>query len=211
MAVPATIWLYRITHRDNLAHILEHGICQKNHPDANPEYKAIGHKEIIGKRTDHPVKIDGYGHIGDYVPFYFTPASIMLYNILTGYGVPKIPPSEIIFILSSVAAITAGNQRYFFTDGQANTHISRHLHVLQDLNKVDWAVIKSGDFKKSIHDIDRPRRYQAEFLVNGHVPVNCIEAIATYNESSATFAKKELARTDLLTPVYIKKSFYFNR
>jgi hypothetical protein len=211
MKAPDTIWLYRITHRDNLSHILQYGICQKDHPDAKPDYKVIGHKDIIGKRTDHLVKIDGYGNIGDYVPFYFTPKSIMLYNILTGYGVPKVPPGEIIFIATTVSKVASCGNRYFFTDGQANTSISRHLHQLQDLDKVDWEVINSGDFKKSMADIDRPRRYQAEFLVESHVPVNCIEAIVAYNESGATFVKKELARTDLLTPVYIKNSFYFNR
>lgn len=211
MTTPENIWLYRITHRDNLAHVLQYGICQKNDINANPDYKAIGHKDIIGKRTDHPVKIDGYGNIGDYIPFYFTPKSMMLYNILTGYGVPKVPPNEIIFVATTVSKLISCESDYFFTDGQANTRISRHLHQIQDLNKIDWEVIKSGDFRKSINDIDRPRRYQAEFLVKRHVPVNCIEAIVAYNETGATFVKKELARTDLLIPVYIKKSFYFNR
>lgn len=211
LTIPKTIWLYRITHRDNLAHILQYGICRKGVRDANPDYKIIGRRDIIGSRTDHPVKIDGYGNVGDYVPFYFTPKSIMLLNILTGYSVQKLPPGEIIFIVATVTKIVTCGNRYFFTDGQANTSISRHLHHLQELDRVDWEVISSGDFKKSIVDIDRPRRYQAEFLVEGHVPVNCMEAIVAYNESSATFVKKELARTDLLIPVYIKKSFYFNR
>jgi ssDNA thymidine ADP-ribosyltransferase, DarT len=209
-SIPHLIWLYRITHRDNLPHILHHGICNKNHPDANPEYVPIGHKDIIGKRKDHPVKIEGYGNIGDYVPFYFTHNSIMLYNILTGYGVPKLAPENIIFITATLSNIVTCGHRYFFTDGQANTHISNHLHELADLDQIDWDVIQSGDFRKTITDIDRPRRYQAEFLVHGHLPVNYIETIAVYNDSSATFVKQELEKTGILIPVYIKKYFYFN-
>ncbi|MBI3720352.1 MAG: DUF4433 domain-containing protein [Sphingobacteriales bacterium] len=211
MAVPGTIWLYRLTHRDNLSHILQYGICHKDHPNANPDYIAVGHKEIIGKRKEHPVKIKGYGNVGDYVPFYFTPKSIMLYNILTGYGVQQFNPEELIIIAGTVTKLSACGNNYFFTNGQANTSITKHLNDLSMLNEVDWEVIRSGDFKKTITDIDRPRRYQAEFLVHSHVPVNCIEAIAVYNESCATFVKRALAKTDWIIPVYIKKSFYFNR
>lgn len=209
--IPDTIWLYRITHRNNLSHILQHGICNKHHPNANPGFIPIGNHNIIAKRSDHTVKIDGYGNVGDYVPFYFSPKSIMLYNVLTGYGIVKIKPEEIIFLVSNLTTLAESGERFFFTDGQANTRISNHFTQLDDLNKVDWEVVLSGDFNKSNKDNDRTRRYQAEFLVHGRVPVNCIKAIVVYNESCITFVQKELAKTDLLTPVYIKKSFYFNR
>ncbi len=46
--------------------------------------------DLIEKRTAHTVPIPPGGSLGDYVPFYFTPWSIMLYNIKTGYnGVPR--------------------------------------------------------------------------------------------------------------------------
>src|SRR5215203_1829265 len=94
---PRQVYLYRITHKNNLTHILASGICNKNHPNADPGYIPIGNGSIIGVRTIHPAKIEGYGNIGEYVPFYFTPSSIMLYNILTGYGVPKIEAEDIVF------------------------------------------------------------------------------------------------------------------
>ncbi len=210
-SVPKNIWLYRITHRENLPHILQYGICNKNHPDANPGFVPIGKHDIITRRNDHLVKIAGYGNIGDYVPFYFSPKSIMLYNILTGYGVTKVKPEEIIFLVTDVPGIEKCKRLYFFSDGQANTRISKHYNDLKDLDKIDWEIVKSGDFTKSIDDNDRTRRYQAEFLVHEKVPVNCIKAIVVYNETCATFVKKVLAKTSLLIPVSITQSFYFNR
>lgn len=209
--IAQTVWLYRITSRENLSHILEYGICNKNHPDANPDFVSIGNHDIIGRRNDHEVKIDGYGNIGDYVPFYFSPKSIMLFNILTGYGVSKVNPEEIIFLITDIESAVNCNQLYFFSDGQANTRISKHYNDLKDLNKIDWEVVQSGDFSKSNTDNDRTRRYQAEFLIHRKVPVNCIKGIVVYNESCATFVKKKLALTDLIIQVHIKRSFYFNR
>jgi hypothetical protein len=45
--IPDTVWLYRITNRKNLAHILQYGICNKNHPDANTDFVPIGNHDII--------------------------------------------------------------------------------------------------------------------------------------------------------------------
>lgn len=81
-------YCYRITHIQNLPLILENGIVNKNHSDADGNYIEIGNPEIINVRSTTQVRIDGYGVIGDYVPFYFTPKSIMLYNIITGYYAP---------------------------------------------------------------------------------------------------------------------------
>jgi len=209
--IPETVWLYRITNRENLAHILQYGICNKNHPDANPDFVSIGNHDIIERRNEHRVKIEGYGNIGDYVPFYFSPKSIMLYNILTGYGVSKVKPEEIIFLITDIQSAVNCKQLYFFSDGQANTRISQHYNDLKDLDKIDWEVVESGDFSKSNSDNDRTRRYQAEFLIHEKVPLNCIRAIVVYNESCATFVKKKLALTGLIIQVYIKRSFYFNR
>ncbi len=36
------IYIYRMTHIDNIPHILKYGITHKNSKNANPHYKAIG-------------------------------------------------------------------------------------------------------------------------------------------------------------------------
>ncbi len=38
----AAIKVYRITHIDNIEHVLQNGITHKNSPNHNPHYKSIG-------------------------------------------------------------------------------------------------------------------------------------------------------------------------
>src|SRR5262245_3102156 len=88
--------IFRITHIDNVPWILDHGIhCTKSKVQ-DPNFIPIGKQEVIDKRRNHPVEIDPFGTLGDYVPFYFTPWSIMMYYIKTGYGgVTKRPNKDI--------------------------------------------------------------------------------------------------------------------
>ncbi len=110
---------YRISHIQNLPHILHVGLCTKHHPFANPHFISIGNPSIINTRDTTPVKITGYGNIGDYVPFYFTPRSIMLFNIVTGYYAPVVPrvPREDILVIRCLVKTLATSPQFFFTDG----------------------------------------------------------------------------------------------
>src|SRR5438128_2463153 len=84
--------IFRILHRRNLTSLLDHGCVCRN--DAKPgTYVEIGNQELIARRKDRDVPCAPGGTLGDYVPFYFTPYSPMLYNIKTGYGVPQQPMS----------------------------------------------------------------------------------------------------------------------
>jgi hypothetical protein len=178
---------YRIYHIQNLPHVVQAGLCTKHHPDANPLFVSIGNTEIIDTRDSTAVRIPEFGNIGDYVPFYFTPRSIMLFNIITGYRaplVPKLPKSDIIIIQAEVEKLSHTG-RFFFTDGQANVlGLSHHYSDLADLDKIDWESIQRSDFTKN-GDPDRPRRYQAEFLVHHHVPLAALESIIVYDASTA--------------------------
>jgi hypothetical protein len=83
MAVPAQPKLYHITHVDNLPAILTAGglssdaaMIAQGGPTAS-----IGMGTIKQRRLGLPVKCHPGDHVGDYVPFYFCPRSIMLYLI----------------------------------------------------------------------------------------------------------------------------------
>ncbi len=206
-------YCYRITHIDNLPHILAHGILNKNHPKACGTYLQIGHPEIIDVRSNKPVKIAGHGFIGDYVPFYFTPKSIMLLNILTGYQEPIVPkrsPEDILVIRCNIHTLANQDGPWFFTDGQANDAATSHYNDLKHLDTIDWDIIYDCNFKKSDGNTERPRKYQAEFLVHNQVPVHLIESLCVYNEKAE---KKvlELLKSNNFThlSVHIIPQYYF--
>ena len=62
--------------------------------------------ELIKKRAGHGVPIPPGGTLSDYVPFYFTPLSPMLYNIQTGRnGTQRPSKDEIVILVSSLHKI----------------------------------------------------------------------------------------------------------
>ena len=203
---------FRITHRDNLVHILTNGIVNKYHKKNDGAFVSIGNPEIIDVRSSTRVNLNDYGCVGEYVPFYFTPRSIMLYNIVTGYQAPKVrlrSKDEIIVIRCLIAKL-AEQPKWFFTDGQANDGESIHYNDLKYLNKIDWNCIQKSDFSKTDGDYDRQRRYQAEFLVHEFVPVLSIESICVYNEQMKESTEDILTAMDLKIPVYIYKNYFFD-
>ena len=177
-AVPERINLFRMVHHANIAHILEHGLCNRSHPQFDPAYVDIGHPDIVGKRTAQPVGIEGYGDLGEYVPFYFCGHTPMLLNIITGkYGLPKRPQRDLVIIHCPMQRILDTGCRYFYTDGNAKVTISKTYTAVSDMDQLDREAIGSDDFRIAEHGLDRIRRKHAEFLVHAHVPVACIAAL----------------------------------
>lgn len=204
-------YCYRVTHIRNLPLILENGIVTKNHANASDEYIHIGNPEIIDVRSTTPVKINGYGNMGEYVPFYFTPKSIMLYNIITGYWHPLVPKRnrDEIMVIRCLIENLAQLPRWFFTDGQGNDMTSNHLNTLSQLNKIDWKSIQQGDFSKSAEDFDRARRYQAEFLVHDQVPIRSIESLNVYDDKAAQYVTEILEQNNINLAVNIQPKYFF--
>jgi hypothetical protein len=146
------IYCYRITHIDNLPLLLHDGIVNKYHPNSSNNYINIGNPEVIDVRSTMPVRIHNYGMIGEYVPFYFTPKSIMLY--------------------------------------------------------IDWQCIQNSNFSKSDGDYDRPRRYQAGFLVHGQVPLASIESLNVHNDQSENIVAHVLNQNNINLAVNVRPQYF---
>lgn len=83
---PVPTRIYHITHVDNLASILSHdGLLSDAEMIARggPQV-AVGMSTIKQRRLRLPVKCHAGDYVGDYVPFYFCPRSIMLYLLHMG-------------------------------------------------------------------------------------------------------------------------------
>jgi hypothetical protein len=70
MAKPPKIWLYRITHMENMEHDLLHGLHIANSPSANPNYCQIGDSTLITYRKELSAPDPPGGTLADYIPFY---------------------------------------------------------------------------------------------------------------------------------------------
>jgi hypothetical protein len=62
MSIPDTIWLFRITHIQNLAYILNHGLHTIHSDRADPDFTSIGDLSLIEYRKEEmDVPIKPYG------------------------------------------------------------------------------------------------------------------------------------------------------
>jgi hypothetical protein len=117
---PEKALIFRITHLKNIPWILENGLHCRNSSKHDPDFVNIGNDELIDKRSTREVPLPPGGTLSDYVPFYFTPYSIMLYNIRTGWGgVKQRENREIVILVSSLRKLAEEKRAFVFTSGHA--------------------------------------------------------------------------------------------
>lgn len=206
------VWVYRIVPIQNLEHILRDGLHCKNAGKADKGFVTIGSKEIINQRDTRIVKCYPDTVVNDYVPFYFSVRTPMLYNIVTGHGVPASPQKDIIYLCFKLNELATDDFKWCFTDGNAAKAITKYFNKLDNIeDKVDWRSINSTDFRdaNADGDEDRVRKKHAEFLVKEHVSVDYLNHIAVLDSSTKTQVEVILESFDLLIDVFIKPQYYF--
>jgi hypothetical protein len=176
--------IFRITHISNVPWILRHGLHCRSSGVVDPDFTRIGNASLIDKRQHFPVPIAPRGVLSDYVPFYFTPRSIMLFNIVTGHkDTPIVPRSEIVTIVARFRNIRESGISAIFTDQHAVSRTAQYFHALEHLNNIDWAILRNSDFKLDPDDPGKTLRYHAEALVHGFLPCEQIAGIGCRSEN----------------------------
>ena len=171
---PEAARIFRITHVNNVPWILDNGLHCQSSKVADPNFVPIGMANLIQRRATRPVAIGPCGVLGDYVPFYFTPSSIMLMNIKTGHNdVIRRANNEIAILVSSLHRLQELRTRFVFTNGHAYLKETDYFEDLADLEKIDWDLLRRRDFRKDPEDPGKLGRYQAEALSTSTRPDCC--------------------------------------
>lgn len=170
-------YIYRITHVENLPWIAANGLHCRNSNKQDPSFRTIGIQNLIDKRGEWAVPIAPGGTLGDYIPFYFTSRSPMLYNLKTGRNVNKLPMTEIAIIVTSIERLWSARVPFLFTDRHAKLATARFSSDMNDLEWIDWDIISRSDFRYDVDDPGKIERYQAEALVYRYCDFSHIEAI----------------------------------
>lgn len=178
-------YLYRMTHIENISHILQFGITHKTSNNSNKNFKSIGDNSLINTRNNFKLKNGKL--LGEYIPFYFGYRTPMLFVIQKGYNLVEPTPAEnIIYCVSSIQRILELQLDFVFTDGHAVNDFSLQFDKsdLQNLDKIlDIYAIKAT-FWKDETDLDLKRRKEAEFLVLGDISIDAILGYIVYNENA---------------------------
>jgi hypothetical protein len=204
----ALIW--RIVHRDNLPWILRNGLHSKTSPTQDPRYVVIGNTDLIDRRGHRAVPVAPGGTLSDYVPFYFTPFSPMLYNIHTGRGeVPRRANEEICILVSSVHKIRDLGLACVLTDRHAYPPLARYFNDAAGLREIDWPLLQARNFKRNPDDPEQIERYQAEALIHRHVPVTGLLGIVCYTAAVKAGLDAQIQAQGLQLDVQVMPQWYF--
>ena len=207
---PERALIFRITHIDNVPWILDHGLHCRNSSTCDPHFRAIGNPELIAKRRHWEIPLSPGGTLGDYVPFYFTPHTPMLYNIKTGYqGTPRMPMSSIVILASSLHRVLELGGRFVFADRHALLQAAVFSDQLEDLEKLDWRSLRARNFRRDDEDPGRIERYQAEALIHQSMPVAALSGLACYGQEQEQTLAEQVGDRHLDLKVRIRPRWYF--
>ena len=203
---PQKALIFRIVHKDNINRVLEDGCHCRSTMVGKSTYVEIGNQELIQKRTQRAVPCGPGGTLSDYVPFYFTPYTPMLYNIKTGYGVPQKPLQDIVMLVSSLWLLNKQKIPFVFSDRHAYLKTALFSDNLDDLDRIIWPVLQVRDFRRD--DIDKFEKYQAEALVFKHVPVNALIGVVCYDVATRDHVRQLADDHGTAVEIIANKSWY---
>lgn len=199
------ITLYRMTHIENIPHILQYGVVHGSSPNSNSSYVSIGDTSLIDYRSNKSVStIDNERIIlGEFIPFYFGVRMPMLYVIQHGGNfVPRAQHAdEIIYVGVSLLAILNGNFDFYFSNGHATDSLTTFYnkqHIEQLPSIIDWEAVKTHQWAGDGIGTDVKRRKQAEFLIKQDIPFSLIRGFVCYSEKSKAKLMSQGVREDLI-------------
>lgn len=208
--------IFHITHVDNLA-----SIVADNHIEADGRrmrcggnQTSIGMTEIKQRRLNKiAVSCHPNTMVGDYVPFYFCPRSIMLYILHMGnhpdmahYRDGQDPILHLQVDMET--AINWADQNripWTFSDRNAGSYYAAFDNNRNGLAKLDWESIRSNDFRDPVVKEGK----QAEFLIHDTCPWHLVEKIGVFNEKIYSQVIDILQNARHKPVVSIKKTWYF--
>ena len=133
----------------------------------------------------------------------------MLFTISRG-NVPSCPgQDQVIHLVSTAEQVQEADLGFAFTDGHGIMLLTEFFDDLDDLDQVDWSLMKDKYWRDTQEDGDRKRRRQAEFLVYRFMPWRLISEIAVMTKIVARAVTECLERAADSTPVSIKRKWYY--
>lgn len=187
MTVPTQPKIFHIVHVDRLSSIIADGClwCDAEIVRRAPPGTTIGMNGIKQRRLYELTLTSQPGlHVGDCVPFYFCPRSIMLYLIYQGnhpeltYRGGQEPIVHLEADLqTSVAWAMANHKRWAFTLSNAGARYFEDRSDLSKLNEIDWNAVQTTNWREC------KEGKQAEFLMEHSFPWHLVERIGVHSRA----------------------------
>lgn len=213
MAMPAHPKIYHIVHLDRLPSIIADDClwCDAQVLGRASAGTAIGMSNIKQRRLTELMLVSYPDlHVGDCVPFYFCPRSIMLYLIYQGNH-PELDyrgGQEPILHLQAdhydcVAWAEQNRKRWAFTLSNAGAYYFEDRCDLSQLHDINWQAIQARDWQSC------KEGKQAEFLLEDNFPWHLVECIGVQTQKVYQQVVNALPTDSHRPPVNIKTDWYY--
>ncbi len=211
---PANPKLYHIVHLDKLPSIVTDGqlLCDAVIAQRTVGGTVIGMRDIKARRLTLPLVSRPGLHVGDCVPFYFCPRSVMLYLIYRhnhpdlAYQGGQDPVVHLEFDLHRVVEwAEAQGLRWAFTLSNAGARYAEDRSELANLAEIDWNAVRATDWR----DADTKQSKQAEFLVEYAVPWELVDRIGVISNGVGLRAGAAIAQAAHQPQIEVKRDWYY--
>lgn len=213
MTVPVQPKLYHIVHVDRLPSIVADGLlwCDAEIVRRAPAGTTIGMNGIKQRRLNE-LTLNSYPdlHVGDCVPFYFCPRSIMLYLIYQANHpelVYRGGQGPIVHLECDLHATVAWagqeGRRWAFTLSNAGARYFEDRCDLAQLNEIDWTAVQANNWQSC------KEGKQAEFLVEHCFSWHLVERIGVHSRAVYQQAVNALPARGHRPVVEIRLDWYY--
>ena len=206
--------IYHITHRENLPKIIATGglysdaRCERDGQTA----ACIGLPEIKQRRLNLPVPCHPGTRVGEYVPFYFCPRSVMLY-IIYCRNHPSLSYREgqgpVIHLEADLAEVVhwadANTREWAFSTSNAGAWYTPFFSTTNDLTRVDWNAVRARDFRDPVVKDGK----QAEFLLYDSFPWELIRGIGVLDAGTDAWVRTACETAGYRPIVRVESGWYY--
>ena len=212
MLPPAAPNIYHIVHVDRLASIVTDG-CLWSDVEQQQRMRpgtTIGMNEIKQRRLTIPIRCRPGLRVGECVPFYFCPRSIMLYVIHKAnharlqYRGGQGPIVHLEAELHEAVnwAELKGHQWAFTLSNAGSSYFEDRCELAQ-LDEINWVAIQANNWRNCQED------KQAEFLVERSFPWTLIRRVGVHNQVTYDKVMQAMRSIDQPPAVSVERGWYY--
>jgi hypothetical protein len=214
MPVPVRPKGYHITHVDNLPGIVAQGglwsDCKRL--ELQLDCTLVGMSKIKQRRLELVVSCHAPHRVGEFVPFYFGPRSVMLYILARGnhpevhhHGGQDPILHLVVDVLQVVAWASEDGRPWACSASNAGASYAEFSSDLTGLRQIDWNAVDQRDWRDPVVKEHK----QAEFLVHERLPWTLVERIGVRTEAVATQVRAAIRDSAHQPLVEVRSDWYY--
>ena len=212
MEVPARPQIFHIVHIDRLPSILEEGYLLSDEEVGRRQVAgtAIGMPRIKERRLVKRLLTKPELTVGQCVPFYFCPRSVMLHKIhmrdpqnlpYAGGQGPIIHLQA--YLHEAIEWAEKYSLHWAFTAINAVSTAAEDWRSLDELHRINWDIVRARQWQ------GQRDKKQAEFLVEKRFPVSLIRSVGVRTPQIVAQVEEILKNASAQIPVSHKPNWYY--